>query len=192
MAFVDPSTYGWLHDELAWFGVAGCVTVATDVSREEMADAFGADLAAPTRELHADEDQMLVSFAEIGDCQVAIEVNGYTGSKPEVLEALSRPGRAASAFWNVEDMIRFACAEDGSVLYDGEFVYDGTDGLPDELVPLVELVADDLEDEFDDSDDDDVPSYQAVALALVETFTGIRVSASAVEQSTRRGHPISD
>jgi hypothetical protein len=57
-------------------------------------------------------------------------------------------GRAATAFWNVDGLVKFACAQDGAVLYFDEFAFDEERrGLPDELVPLVDLVAVDLEDE---------------------------------------------
>ena len=62
-------------------------------------------------------------------------------------------GRAATAFWNVDGLVKFACAQDGAVLYFDEFAFDEEwQGLPDELVPLVDLVAVDLEDEEDHDD----------------------------------------
>jgi hypothetical protein len=192
MSTADPAAYTWLHEDLAWFGEAACVTVATGVTREQFVNAFGVDLASPeSRENSAaapgDEDApALVSFTEIGGCLVAVEVNGFTGSESDVLEATSLPGRSASAFWNVNGVVRFACALDGEVLYDGEFVYDGTDGLPAELGPLVASVADDLEDE--DPPDQDGASYAAVAMALVETWTGIRVKQADIERALTLGY----
>ena len=68
-------------------------------------------------------------------------------------------GRAATAFWNVDGLVKFASAQDGAVLYFDEFAFDEERrGLPDEeLVPLVDLVAVDLEDE-EDHDDTGRPS----------------------------------
>ena len=40
---------------------------------------------------------------------VLIEDNGYEGAQPDVLAALSRKGRAASVFWNVNGIAMFGC-----------------------------------------------------------------------------------
>lgn len=201
MSTGDPTAYGWLHDDLAWFGEGACVTVAAGVTREQFVNAFGVDLASPQSSARSSADSAstpddvdgpaLISFTEVGGCLVAVEVNGFTGSEADVLEATSMAGPAASAFWNVNGVVRFSCARDGEVLYDGEFAYDGTEGLPPELVGLVELVADDLEDEMDevgDADADDQPSFQAVAMALVEAWTGARVSAADIERALTLGY----
>ena len=181
MGTADPTAYGWLHEDLAWFGQAACVTVASGVTREPFVNAFGVDLASPqsradsTGEPDDAEAPTLISFTEVAGCLVAVEVNGSTGSEADVLEATSITGRAASAFWDVSGTVRFACARDGEVLYDGELVHDGTDGLPPELVPLVGRVADE-------------PSSQAVAMALVETWTGARVSAADIQRALTLGY----
>lgn len=103
----DPSAYDWINQELAWFGVAACVTVATDATREQLAAAFGVDLSSPqpgilalrqTRAASADrprspydlplvpqEEPRMVSLTTIQGRQVAIEVcNRATPSGDEV------------------------------------------------------------------------------------------------------------
>ncbi len=62
---------------------------------------------------HYDGDLILVSRS--GPAVVVVECNGYQGSREEVLRPLSRLGRAASAFWNVNAVSRLSLAEDGLV-----------------------------------------------------------------------------
>ncbi|MCW2712232.1 MAG: hypothetical protein JWQ67_1345 [Marmoricola sp.] len=181
MSTADPTAYGWLHQDMAWFGAAACVTVAAGVTREQFVNAFGVDLASPeAREasVAAPDDvdaPVLVSFTEIAGYLVAVEVNGSTGSEADVLEATSMLGRSASASWSAEDEVRFACAQGGDVLYDGQLVSDGTEGMSAELVTLAEQAA-------------DGPSYQAVAMAMVETWTGARVKQADVERALTTGY----
>jgi hypothetical protein len=193
MSTADPAAYGWLHGDLSWFGEAACVTVAAGVTREQFVNAFGVDLASPqstaqsTSQSGADsgapedtDGPAQVSFTEVAGCLVAVEVNGLIGAEADVLEATSMAGRAASASWNATGMVRFACARDGAVLYDGELAPDGvpegTEGLPPQLAGLVGPVA------------DDQPSAQAVAMALVEAWTGARVSAADIERALTLGY----
>ena len=192
MTAADLGKYDWLNEHLAWFGVAACVTVSTTATREELAAAFGADLTATP--ISADSvdaenfDRAPVAFLSSAGCQVAIEVNGFRGSEADVLEAVSSVGRAASAFWNVEDEVRFACAEDGEVLYDEEFAYDGTEGLPDALVALVDLVA--VDPDSDDEPSEDEPALNAVALALLETYTGVELTPEDVTEAIAVSYPV--
>jgi hypothetical protein len=189
MATTDPSTYAWMNEDLAWFGVAACVTVATGASRAELAEAFGADLASPPSAFGIGR---LVSFREISGCQVAIEVDGYQGIEPEVLAAASVRGRAASAFWNVNGLVKFGCAQDGQVLYIDDFAFDDDRrGLPGGLVPLVDLVSVDLDDE-DEVDETERPLRNTVALAMVETFTGARVTPADAREALREGYALRD
>jgi hypothetical protein len=187
MSTADPTAYGWLHEDLAWFGTAACVTVAAGVTREQFVNAFGVDLASPqsrenSRGPSDDEDApALISFTEVAGCLVAVEVDGLTGSETDVLEATSIRGRAASAFWNADDHVRFACARDGEVLYDGELVHHGddedTDRLPAELAPIL-----------GGARQDEGLSLQAVAMALVEAWTNARVKAADIERALTLGY----
>ena len=47
---------------------------------------------------------------------VAVENNGFQGSDGEILARLSRQGRAASMFWNVNAVTRLSFAEDAELL----------------------------------------------------------------------------
>lgn len=210
MNAVDPATYAWLSQ--TDLGEAACVTAATGVGREEIARAFGADVSSPqpraTTAEGDDDGPRTVSFTELDGRQVAVEINGSRGSVTDVLLALSGNGRAASAFWNDEEEVRFACAEQGVLLYDGEFGYDGTEGLPEQLVPLVQLVTGELEEDDSDSlgedgaaDDGDAAEeaeigeengagINAVALAMLETFTGARLVEADVSPMLRESFVI--
>ncbi|MEL3946389.1 DUF6461 domain-containing protein [Streptomyces sp. LNU-CPARS28] len=58
-------------------------------------------------------DRILVSRS--GTAVVVVEDNGYQGSREEVLRPLSRLGRTASAYWNVNAVSRLSLAEDGLI-----------------------------------------------------------------------------
>jgi hypothetical protein len=180
MTTADPTSYGWLHENLAWFGEAACVTVATGSTREPFVNAFGVDLASPeSRENSAtpseDEDApILISFTEIAGALVAVEVKGSTGSETDVLESTSSRGRSASACWTADGRVRFACAREGEVLFDAELSADDLDSLPAELAPLTESLGD--------------HTRQQVAMALVETWTGTRVKAADIERALTLGY----
>ena len=130
----------------------------------------------------------MVSLTTIQGRQVAIEVNDFTGTQLRVVETASKRGRAANAFWNVNGKVTFGCAVDGRLLYSGEFEYlHERQGLPEELSPLADLVTVDLE-EYGDDLDEDRPPQNTVALAMLETFTGVRLSADETESALQQGY----
>ncbi|MFD9698455.1 DUF6461 domain-containing protein [Lentzea sp. NPDC059081] len=87
----------WLPDVL---GVAATVTVAIGLDVDDVVDEFH-------------EDSIVV---EIDGGVVVLEMNNYAGTERERLELLSRNGRAASHFWNVNAVRRLSFARDGRVL----------------------------------------------------------------------------
>ncbi len=98
--------------------VAATVTVATGLPADEVVRAFGADPARPEpleelREAYADP---WLAVLDLDGVVVAIEENGYLGSHAHVLTAVSRAGRAASMFWNVNAVTRLSFARGGEVL----------------------------------------------------------------------------
>src|SRR5487761_71292 len=52
----------------------------------------------------------------LGPWTLAVEVNGWQGSRPEVLERVSAGTRAVSAYWSVNGGTRFSYAAAGRVL----------------------------------------------------------------------------
>ncbi|WP_206784784.1 DUF6461 domain-containing protein [Amycolatopsis sp. MtRt-6] len=106
-----------------WIGrsrltVAATVTVATGLSAEEVVRAFGADPARPepAEELREAYGDPWVEVLDLDGVVVAIEENGFYGSRAPVLTAASRAGRAASMFWNVNALTRLSFARAGEVL----------------------------------------------------------------------------
>lgn len=94
---------------------------------------------------------------------VLVEDNGWEGVRPEVLARLSKPGKAASVFWNVEGLLMLACARRGKVIASVDLTDpDGAEELPTTLRRLWER-------------DLDAQEPLAAAMALVERFTGVTV-----------------
>lgn len=79
---------------------------------------------------------------------------------------------------------------DGRLLCCGEFAYvDERQGLPQELSPLADLVTVDLED-YEDDLDEDRPPQNTVALAMLETFTGVRLTADETVSALQQGYVL--
>ena len=57
-----------------------------------------------------------MAVRDLGSWLLVVEVNGWQGSRPEVLRRISAGGRAVSAYWNVNLTTRFSYAVDGRVL----------------------------------------------------------------------------
>jgi hypothetical protein len=139
---VTEDDFDWLSTSP--LGEAACVTMVKTADVDAVVRGFGG-MAGEAR---------TVSFAEAGDelgqayavavCRrgeyvVAVETNGFQGSRPEVLRRVSRLGETVSAFWDVEALTRFSYAADGRVKTAFEAgagsAKDGED--PDCLAPLV-------------------------------------------------------
>ncbi|MEV0282340.1 DUF6461 domain-containing protein [Streptomyces sp. NPDC050610] len=111
----------YLNDLLTDLGldVAATFTVVHGADEDAVIRLFGGDpeqaLPMSLEELreHCDGDGILVSRS--GPAVVVVECNGYQGSREEVLRPLSRLGRTASAFWNVNAVSQLSLAEDGLV-----------------------------------------------------------------------------
>lgn len=77
-----------------------------------------------------------------GDRVIAVEVNGFEGSRTEVLRRVSALGETVSAFWNVNAVTRFSYAVDGRVKTSFEVgvnaAREGED--PDCLADLVDAI----------------------------------------------------
>jgi hypothetical protein len=166
MATADD--YQWIEDSL---DDAACVTVVVGKDSASVLLAFNADPSSSVPIGESDgyaSGHAYVSVLDVPGAVIAVEHNGFQGSLPEVLTAASSEGRAASMFWNVNDDNAFSCAAEGEMLasvdmYDAEDPED-TDELPEALTPLFAAAGD------RDAD------LHAVGLAMVEEFTGIRVT----------------
>ena len=175
---VHESTYAWMEKPpLAWFGVAATVLAAPGATREQVATAYGLDLAADPERAPFTGDDDQVSILDSGDgSTLALEHNGFTASRPGLIEQLSAitRNRVAFAFWNVNALVTFGCAEGGSLQYRGEFQFD-RDGLPDGLMWILDR-ADERAEVF-------VPGsspYRLAAMEMLETYTGLVLTAEMV------------
>jgi hypothetical protein len=171
----NPSDYEWVDDELS---DAACVTAIADAAVEAVLAAFGADpsIELTGNDAFGDDYGGAVAAHAVPGGVVAVELNGYQGSRGEVLARLSTLGLAASIFWNVEDDNAFTYASDGEVA-DGVDMYDAEDpeevDLPPDLMAL-----------FVQAADDEHPMMWAVGLAMVEQFTGVAIPREAVSASS--------
>jgi hypothetical protein len=109
--------YRWI--ERSRLCVAATVTVVVGASAEEVLRGFGADPADPVELADLTEGaavQPWLAVLDRGDDVLVIEENGFAGTDREVLAAVSRTGRAASMFWNVNAVKRLSFARGGEVL----------------------------------------------------------------------------
>jgi Family of unknown function (DUF6461) len=171
----DLSRHEWLSDsaQTSLFE-AGCVTLIAGALAKKVLTAFGADAdeRIPVAEV-LDDAQAAVSVVEVDGGVIAVEFNGYQGSRPQVLQAAARPGKAASMFWNVNGHERFGCAQRGKVLTSYDLVLgDDRDQFPKMLLPLLELA------------DNDQTDLTALGLAMAEQFTSITVTKDLIDAIT--------
>jgi hypothetical protein len=106
-----------------------------------------------------------------------IEDNGYEGALPDVLAVLSRGGRSASVFWNVNGMVIFGCARRGKLVCTTELP-DVPDGLPRSLNRLIESAS-----------DEDAPLV-GIAMAMAASFTGVAVEPEPALVDPQTWYPI--
>jgi len=157
--------------------VASCWTVVQPVTKaataEDVVRRLGADPGLlAVRDVSAaydlgPGDGCLVHVEELGSAVLLFEMNGYQGSRPEVLRWLSDGARVHSAFWNVGVHSRFSYAVYGQVLTTFEALAPGTrhgthpDALDGDL--------DDLHAVLDAGGGD----WPAAMLAVIERRTGV-------------------
>jgi hypothetical protein len=146
-------------------GVAATITVVTGATVDDVVHGFGADparsMSLRARRQIYDIDPPCVAVTTVDGGVVAVEDNGWEGSNAPVLEALSRSGRAASMFWNVNAVTRLSFAQNGELLAS----FEPGAGMGTEFPPEVTEALDGID--FDDYRDT-IPK----ALAAVFRFTG--------------------
>jgi len=184
-----PETYRWVSDSI--LAEAGCITVISTADAEKVRQSFGADdethSTTPPTEDRFWTNEPTPSWAWFASptdaAATVIEFNGFQGSRPEVLREASRAsadGKAASAFWNVNGMVIVTCARRGKVVASIDLSLldpsneDAVRTLPRSLQRLGRTVS------------DEEAGLIAVAVAMVEQFTGVAVSASSLEAGTAR------
>jgi Family of unknown function (DUF6461) len=113
------AAFSWVQDTV--IGEAACVTLVRSGDPAQVARVLGgrlrrsrrASLAQVAEELG---DEPVVAVRGIDSWVLAVEVNGWQGSRPEVLRRVSQGTRAVSMFWNVNGVTRFSYAASGQVL----------------------------------------------------------------------------
>ncbi|MFI7344020.1 DUF6461 domain-containing protein [Streptomyces sp. NPDC050085] len=147
---------------------AATFTAVRGADEDAVIRLFGGDLgqASPMylEELREHYDGDLILVSRSGPAVVVVENNNYQGAREEVLRPLSRLGRSASAFWNVNAVSQLSLAEDGLVLSMLDMVMpeDAFGARPEAWQPLLEGLA------FG------VGSGWGEGLAAVERATGAR------------------
>jgi hypothetical protein len=113
-------------EEFSWFRSSplrdgACITLVGPPDAEGVVRGFGGDLsAARPMSLAAvgmpTVDEPTIAVREVGEWLLVVEVNGWQGSRPEVLRRVSAAGRAVSVYWNVNATTRFSYAVSGRLL----------------------------------------------------------------------------
>lgn len=169
-------------DAFAWAdGVeAVCVAVAGGCTEDELIDRYGGDPAAAVpaspdnlEEWTPDGGPVLL-VRSVRGLVLAIEDNGWQGTRPEVLrEVTAGGGRMISAFWNVNALSEINLAEAGAVLttFEDAAVRSGAD--PDRLLPVLGQIGYPAEALG--------PRWKEWMLALVGAVTGVDVDAAVMD-----------
>ncbi|MFG3253408.1 DUF6461 domain-containing protein [Streptomyces sp. NPDC048172] len=149
--------------------VTATITAVHSGDEDAVIRHFGGDPGTarpmPLEELSEHYDRDLVLISRSGPAVVVVENNGYQGSREEVLRPLSRLGRTASAFWNVNAVSRLSLAEDGLISSALDMVVldeEPFGARPDAWEPLLEGL------------DFEIDERWGVGLAAVERATGAR------------------
>lgn len=119
MATDELGAFGWIQSTVLRDGA--CVTLVAPAGAGGVVRGFGGDLAGARRMSLAEigmpsVDEPGMAVRDLGSWLLVVEVNGWQGSRPEVLRRVSAGGRAVSAYWNVNLTTRFSYAMDGRVL----------------------------------------------------------------------------
>jgi hypothetical protein len=153
--------------------VDATITVVVGLALSEVVTAFGAD---PTPRPPGDrffDGLVCLELTPLGPSDhrqpgvLVVEPSHYRATERPVLEALSRTGRAASMFWNVNAVTRLSLAENGELLDSFEWFDEASH--PDVLSLLEGL------DVFTNADN------VARGMLVIERFTGWSVTADLIE-----------
>jgi hypothetical protein len=172
--------YAWFNDH--WLREAFCITLVRGLDEAEVLRRFGGEHSPPRRLTEAEVGKLseplpsrylqLVLVAMADGWSVAVEDNGFEGSRPEVLRALSRGSQAVSVYRNVNALGYFSDAVDGALLVQFELLFPQRrwGSQPDLLLPQMRAVG--LDPDWHE------PPYgelDTAALALAERVTGVRL-----------------
>ena len=99
--FPEIEAFSWIRGTV--IGDAACLTLVWSGDRDAVARGFGGDPRSARRSsLEAARDEFAdapwIGVRMVGSWVLAVEVNGWQGSRPEVLERVSAGTRAVSAY----------------------------------------------------------------------------------------------
>ncbi|MBB4742959.1 hypothetical protein BJY16_006418 [Actinoplanes octamycinicus] len=167
--------YRRMLDDVSYLREALCVTYATGLDSAALIRAFGGDPDATMsrRELgdllshhHYSEVPPAMLVAEIGRWQIALELNGYQGTRPEVLRGAAAGGEAVSVYWNVNanNALTYAVGGRTRFRFDLMSAADRSGPAAAELDALLAGLSFDVD-------------WRAAGLAVAERITGLRLPA---------------
>src|SRR6266545_566736 len=124
VAAATAADYAWWKDH--WLREAFCITLVRGLDQVEVLRRIGGERSQPrpltvgeaselSGSFHAGYPQLVLA-ARAGGWVVAVEDNGWQGSRPEALRALSRGTQAVSVYENVNALGYFSYAVDGALL----------------------------------------------------------------------------
>jgi Family of unknown function (DUF6461) len=186
VAEATAADYAWLDDH--WLREAFCITLVRGLDEAELLRRIGGERGEPRTLTAAEAGRLagslragypqIVLATRIGGWTVAVEDNGWEGSRPEVLRVLSRGTQAVSVYRNVNALGYFSDAVDGELLVQFELLFPQRrwGSRPDAL--LAQMRGAGL-----DPDAPEPPGGQveAAALALAERVTGVHLDPEVLE-----------
>ncbi|ONI82639.1 hypothetical protein ALI22I_42150 [Saccharothrix sp. ALI-22-I] len=168
---IPPDAEHWWIEKSS-LSEAATITVVHGLTPSEVISTFGGDPAAPVSiksiaerpawERHGDPRYgyvPLLAVLAVDDVVLAVEENGFQGADNDTLTALSRNGKAASLYWNVNGNFQLTVAERGEPLFAGNPRHEP--GAP----------------HTEDLDFDDFRHRKAKGLTAVARFTGRGITA---------------
>ena len=169
--------FSWLDTGRTGDLDAGCIGVALEADQASVRRCFNVDDASHRNVILREAWQMsesnsgndIIQISSVGDAVVSFEPNGWHGVEEEIATALSRGGRYAAYFWNVNAVMQFVFAEGGVVRRDFDPLMYGIDGernrtLPEEIGLPFPI------------EGDDPPTPGQASLALIERLTGVEIT----------------
>jgi Family of unknown function (DUF6461) len=180
VAGATAADYAWFEDH--WLREAFCLTLVRGLDEPELLARFGGERSRPRPLTLAEAAERSMSFqagypqlvlaARRGGWAVAVEANGWEGSRPEVLRAVSAGTRAVSVYRNVNALGFVSLADDGAlaVQFEPLFPERRWGGRPDLLVDQMRAVGLDP-----DQARPLLGRADLAALALAERVTGVRI-----------------
>jgi hypothetical protein len=164
----EPAVLLEPHAEYKWIAKsslseAATITVVVGLASDEVVRTFGGDPSAPisiqafVERLNLQRGytyQAPLTVLAVDGAVLAVEENGFQGADDDRIKALSRKGKAASVYWNVNANFRLTFAERGKLVYSGDAAYEAAP--PD----------------TDDLDFTDFRNREALGVVAVARFTG--------------------